>query len=252
MAIEIRSTPFGSRRRSFAQIELLVMSTSGKPLLIVGNGEIASMAYEYFTHDSGYKPVAFTIGKEYIKTETFEGLPLLPIEEAASEYPPQEVTAFVAIGDNLLNRVRAHHFHSMKKKGYALASYVSSRLFRWHNVEIGENCFIQEDNTLQAFVKIRDNVTLWSGNHIGHRSVIESHVFVTSHVVISGFCRIGSYSFLGVNSSVANGVEIAPDNFIAMGAAVTASTEADRIYMGVPAKPRDVSAKAFCKVRDDL
>ena len=122
--------------------------------------------------------------------------------------------------------------------------------FVWRNVEIGENCFVLEHNVLQPFVRVGDNVTLWSGNHIGHRSVIEDNVFVSSHVVVSGFCRIGTNSFVGVNAAVAHLVDIAPDNYIAMGAIVGASTEPDSIYQGHPAEARKISAKRFCRVRD--
>ena len=147
-----------------------------------------------------------------------------------------------------MNRVRTEHVAIARAAGYRLASYVSSRTFRWHNVAIGDNCLILEDNTLQPFVTIGDNVILWSGNHIGHRAIIEDNVFITSHVVISGFCRVGAYSFIGVNAAVANLVNIAPDNYIAMGAAVNKSTEPDRVYQGVPAEARTIPATRFCKV----
>jgi ssRNA-specific RNase YbeY (16S rRNA maturation enzyme) len=35
-------------------------------LIIVGIGEFAEIAYEYFTHDSPYNVVAFSAEKEYI------------------------------------------------------------------------------------------------------------------------------------------------------------------------------------------
>ena len=51
---------------------------------------------------------------------------------------------------------------------------------------------------------IGDNVTLWAGNHIGHHSTIGDHAFITSHVVVSGHVRVGEYSFLGVNATIAH------------------------------------------------
>jgi sugar O-acyltransferase (sialic acid O-acetyltransferase NeuD family) len=221
-----------------------------KPLVIVGNGEIAEMACEYFTYDSDRDVAAFSIGAEYIKDPTLHDRPVTPLAELASAYPPADYDAFVAIGDGQLNRLRRRHVDEVKAAGYRLASYVSSKAFVWRNVEIGENCFILEHNVLQPFTKVGDNVTLWSGNHIGHRSVIEDDVFMASHVVVSGFCRIGARSFVGVNASLAHQVQVAADNFIAMGAAVTASTEPDSIYQGVPAERRTLSAKRFCRVRD--
>ncbi len=221
-----------------------------KPLVIIGNGEIAEMAFEYFDADSDREVAAFAIGADYIKEPTLNGRPVTPLEGLAERYPPDAYDAFVAIGDGQLNRLRREHVDGCKAMGYALASYVSSRAFVWRNVEIGENCFILEHNVLQPFTTIGDNVTLWSGNHIGHRSVIEDDVFLASHICVSGFCRIGARSFVGVNASFAAHVEVGADNFIAMGAVVTKSTEPDGVYQGMPAARRDISAKRFCRVRE--
>lgn len=224
--------------------------TKSKKLVIIGNSEIAVMAYEYFRHDSAYEVVAFAIGAAYLKEPELCGLPVIDIETLAAIYPAAEYEAFVAIGDSQLNRVRARQMDWVKAQGYTLASYVSSHAFVWHNVQIGENAFILENNVLQPFTEIGRGVTLWSGNHIGHRSVIEDYVFVASHVVVSGYCRIGAYSFVGVNAALAHQVSIAPDNFIAMGAAVTQSTEPDAVYQGVPAVARGVAATRLCKVKN--
>lgn len=223
---------------------------AAKPLVIVGNGEIAEMACEYFDHDSDRRVAGFVIGSDYIKAPTLMDRPVTPLSEMASAYPPAEFDAFVAIGDGQLNRLRRQHFDLCKAAGYALASYVSSKAFVWRNVAIGENCFILEHNVLQPFTAVGDNITLWSGNHIGHRSVIEDDVFMSSHVVVSGFCRIGARSFVGVNAAMAAHVTIAEDNYIGMGSVVAASTEPDGLYQGNPAERRKVSAKRFCRVRD--
>lgn len=220
-----------------------------RPLVIVGNSEIARIAFEYFQHDSNREIVAFAVDPNYIGEGTFQGLPVVSIETLGETHPPTEVDAFVAIGSSQLNRLRTRFFLAMKERGYRLTSYVSSRAFVWRDVEIGENCFILEDNTLQPFVRVGDNVTLWSGNHIGHGSVIRDHVFLTSHVVISGFCDVGAHSFLGVNSACAEETKIAEDNYITMGAMVTRSTEPDQVLVGNPAQPHKVGAKRFCRVK---
>src|ERR1700722_2688696 len=95
-----------------------------RPLVIVGNGEIASMAFEYFLRDSDYEPVGFAIGADFIRSETFEGLPLISLEQMTERWKPGEVSAFVAIGDAQLNRVRARHYALVKQLGYEIASYV--------------------------------------------------------------------------------------------------------------------------------
>jgi acetyltransferase-like isoleucine patch superfamily enzyme len=76
---------------------------------------------------------------------------------------------------------------------------------------------------------------MWSGNHIGHHSVIEDSVFFTSHVVLSGHCVVKKYSWLGVNSTIRDGITLATGTLVAMAACITKPTEEWGIYMGAPA-----------------
>ena len=217
-------------------------------LVIVGAGETAAMAYEYFTHDSDFEVVAFTVDKEFLTRKEYFGLPLVAFEDVESYYHPENFRMFVALAAGNLNIERAKLYARAKRKGYILASYVSSRCFRWHDVEVGENCFVLEDNTLQPFSRIGNNVTMWSGNHLGHRSVIQDNCFITSHVVISGFCEIGMNSYIGVNSAIADYVRIGKNNFIGMGSIINKSTKDNSIYSGEHSKRVKVDAlEYFCR-----
>ncbi len=220
-----------------------------KPLIIMGNSEIAKLAYEYFTHDSDYVVAGFSAEKNYCDSDEFLGLPLVPLENINTIYPAKDYHAFVAVGSSQLNYLRKYLYLKMKHKGYKLASYISSKAFAWQNVTIGDNCFILEDNTLQPFVKVGNNVTLWSGNHIGHSSIIHDHVFITSHVVVSGFCTIEQNCFLGVNSALAEQVSLGADNYISMSAAVNKSTAPNQFMMGIPAKPYRVDPLTYFEVK---
>ena len=201
-----------------------------KELVIVGTGETALLAYEYFTHDSEYSVVAFAVGREFLSEEILYNLPVITLEELEDKFPSSSVSLFVAISSGKLNRNRTHVYLNLKSQGYEFASYVSSKAFVWHNVKIGENCFILESNTLQSFVEVGDNVTLWSGNHIGHRSIVGDHCFISSHCVISGFCKIENSCFLGVNCTLEDHVKVASDNFIGAGALIQKTTEEKRYF----------------------
>lgn len=214
------------------------MKSKNKKLILVGAGEFAAIAYEYFTYDSDYEVVAFAVNKEYIIDTSYMSLPVVPLEDINKTYPPEEHSTFIAVPSNNLNELREKLYLSMKSFGYAFATYISSKAFVWRNVEIGENCFIFENNTIQPFVKIKNNVILWSGNHIGHRTVINENVFVTSHVVISGYCEIGKNSFLGVNSTFNDGVSLPAYSVVGSASLVNKSPkEENKVYVGSPAKP---------------
>jgi len=208
-----------------------------KQLIIFGSGDIAQIANYYFKHDSDYTVAAFTVDGAYVEEDTFEGLPVVAFEEVAQQYPASDYDMFVALSYAQMNKLRQAKYHEAKDKGYTLPSYISSKCSYLTPYPTGDNCFIFEDNTIQPFVQIGSNVTLWSGNHIGHHSVIHDHNFVSSHVVISGHCTIESNCFLGVNSTLAHQVTIAPETLVGAGVVMNKNSEAKGVYVaGRPTK----------------
>jgi len=207
-----------------------------KKIFIVGAGEFAQIAYEYFTHDSEYEVVGFCVNKEYIKNPILNNLPVIPYENVTSHFPPQEYLAFTGIPASDMNRTRTRFYQDLKLMGYSFATYVSSRAFVWSNASIGENSFIFEMNTIQPYVAIGNNCVLWSGNHVGHRTVVHDNCFITSHVVISGYCDIGSGSFIGVNATLNDNIRIAENCLIAASSHISRDTEGEKIYAGSPAR----------------
>ena len=203
--------------------------------VIFGTGDIAQIAAYYFERDGVADVVAFTVDRTYIPDPPeFEGRPVVAFEDLTTSYPPAEFALFIALSYSSMNRVREQKYDAAIDNGYRLLTYVSPHCTYRSQFEPGLNCFIFEDNTIQPFVRIGNNVILWSGNHIGHHSVIDDHVFVSSHVVISGHCTIGSHSFLGVNSTVAHGVSVADGTLLGAGAVLTKDSERNGVY--VPAR----------------
>lgn len=221
-----------------------------KKLIIVGDSGFAEIAHEYFEADSSYEVVAFSVERDYLKKEELRGLPVVPFEELEIRFDPTIHEIYVAATYTQLNRLRARLSSAAKAKGYKLASYISSRTFVWRNVEIGEHCFIFEDNTVQPFVKIESNVVLWSGNHIGHHSIIRDNCFIASHVVISGFCDIGENSFIGVNATLANNVILGRDNWVGPNIVIMKNTEAGALYRTEQPEPAKISTTRFFKIKE--
>jgi sugar O-acyltransferase (sialic acid O-acetyltransferase NeuD family) len=208
-------------------------------LVIVGDGLFAEIAHEYFTHDSDYEVVGFSVADAYRERETFRGLPVVAFERIEEHFAPPDHAVYAALTYTQVNRARTRLADAAKAKGYALASYVSSRAFVWPNVELGEHCFIFEDNTLQPFVRVGDNVVMWSGNHIGHHSTIEDNVFIASHAVISGSVVVGENSFLGVNATLVNGITIGADNWIGPHVIITRDTEPNSTWRPARSERRE-------------
>lgn len=208
-------------------------------IIIFGTNDFAELADFYLEKDSHQtrvadraEVVAFTVNKEYLKESSFRNKPVVAFEDIEKQFPPEQHFFFAPLASN---KLRKTIFDQAKAKGYRFISYVSDKAAIFSN-EIGENCFILEDNTIQPFVTIGNNVIMWSGNHIGHHSVIKDFVFFSSHVVLSGHCKVEPFSWFGVNSTIRDNLTIAEGTLVAMGACVTKNTEPWSIYMGTPAK----------------
>jgi sugar O-acyltransferase (sialic acid O-acetyltransferase NeuD family) len=217
----------------------------GKKAVIFGTASFAEVVHFYLTHDSIYEVVAFTATGDYISAPSFRGLPLVLFEQVKERYPPDEHEMFVAVGYVNLNRTRERFCFEAKAKGYRLLTYVSSKATVWTKA-IGENCFILEDNTLQPFVSIGNDVVLWSGNHIGHHSRIDDHCYITSHVVISGHCHIRSHTFIGVNATLRDSITVGRENIIGAGALILRDTGEGEVYAE---KGTDIHGKPSSEIK---
>ena len=206
-----------------------------KELVIVGAGSYADLAQYYFESSGQYRVLAFSVTDEYLASDTYKEKPLVSLSNIKDLYPPSRCEIFVAIGYKKLNKERERLFNEVKNHGYECPSYISPQATVLSNENIGENCLILEDNTIQPFSTIGDNVVMWSGNHLGHHSVVENSVFISSHVVVSGNCRISERCFLGVNSTIRDGVVIGHDSMIGAGSLILKNVEPYGVYSGVEA-----------------
>jgi sugar O-acyltransferase (sialic acid O-acetyltransferase NeuD family) len=189
-------------------------------IVIFGTGEIAELADFYFTHDSDFEVAGFTVDEAYLTESRFRDRPAVAFEHVTEAFPPERFGLFVAVSYAGLNAVRTEKVLAARAKGYRLVSYLSRRATVFPGFELKENCFILEDNTIQPFARVGANVTLWSGNHIGHHSIIEDDVFIASHVVVSGGVRVGQGSFVGVNVTLRDHVTVGRKCVLGAGALV--------------------------------
>ncbi|MCL2358639.1 MAG: acetyltransferase [Nitrososphaerota archaeon] len=212
------------------------MKGNSEKLLIIGDGETAELAWDYFSHQ-GFRVSGFSVEKAHLKKDILLDLPVVPFEEVEYTFNPEVYRAFVAVSYTQLNHLRSRLATAAKSKGYRLATYISPHAYICNGVEIGENCFILENTAIQRGAKIGNNVTIWTGSSIGHRTTVENNCFFATNVAVSGFCRVNENSFLGVHSCTSDGVKIGRDCIVGAGAVVIKDTLDGRVYAGNPAKP---------------
>lgn len=216
-------------------------------VVVFGNGQVAEVAYFYLTQDSEHEVVGFTVDKDYMNKQSFWGLPVVPFEDIEKYYPPSLYNIFIPIPYTKLNKLREERYLDAKKRGYQFISYISSKAI-YYGTCVGENCFILENNVIQPFVEIGNNVILWSGNHIGHHSKIEDHCFLASHIVVSGSVTIESHCFIGVNATIRDNIVIGKQSIIGAGTLVLNDIPDKSVLIGNKTEPRGIKSNSIRQI----
>jgi UDP-3-O-[3-hydroxymyristoyl] glucosamine N-acyltransferase len=104
-----------------------------------------------------------------------------------------------------------------------------------NDVEVGALCTIAKgtlgDTILEDDVKLDDHV------HIAHNVSIGAGTLLTACAEISGSVQIGKHVWVGPNASVMNGIKIADETLIGLGAVVIRSSQRGQRLVGNPARP---------------
>lgn len=222
------------------------MRADDRPVVIFGTWMSASLARYCLAHDSAMKVAAFTVDAAYVQAREHEGLPLVAFEELESRYPPQDCRLLIPMGYQGVNGIRRARYESARARGYAFASYVSSRASVWPGFTAGDNVLVYEHAIVQPFARVGSNCIVRAGANVSHHVELADHVFVAPQAVIGGAARVGEQAFIGLGAIVRDRIAIAPRSFIGAGAVVVADTEADGAYVGHPARRLARSAQEVC------
>jgi sugar O-acyltransferase (sialic acid O-acetyltransferase NeuD family) len=203
-----------------------------RDVVIFGMGQIAEVVWSYLTEEGGRNVVGFTVDAEFRGADELFGTPVVDFETVETRFPPDAHDMFVAVSFKGVNALREAKVAAAEAKGYALTSHVSPRAAVWSKFQAQPNTIIMENNVIQPFATVGKNVTMWSGNHIGHHSRIGDNCFIASHAVISGNCDIGAGSFIGVNATLRDNITIGTRNVIGAGALILQSTPDNAVFIG--------------------
>jgi len=200
-------------------------------IVVFGAGQIAEVAKVYIDMHSAHRIVGFTVDAAYKTADSLHGRPLVAWDRLEERFPPSSVELLGPLSYRQLNEFRRDRHLEGKRRGYAFASFIhpASHIY---TSDIGENCFILENNVIQPFVRIGHGAMIWSSNHIGHHAVIGDYCFLSSHVGLGGGVKLGERCFLGGKVGIETGVEIGAGCFLGGGAVVKKNLPDESVVPG--------------------
>jgi len=220
-----------------------------RKLILFGIGKIGQVAYHHFSTDSDYQVAAFATDAAYIpKDGHYEGLPMVDFADIEKQFPPQEHDMFIAVGYQDLNQLRAGRCADAKRKGYKLASYISSQNTHMRAGQVGENSFVMSGEPVQPQARVGDNCFIWTNAIVGHHAQIGNHCWVTSGVVIGGNSRVGDCCFLGLGATIGHEITIGNHSLIGAGALITKDAPENSVYIASETPRFRLTSQQFMKM----
>lgn len=217
-------------------------------IILFGSGRGADVAYRFLTRDSDHQVCGFATEQAHLTHDWLHDLPVVAFETVEDRFPPDEYKFLVLLGYQRMNSLRAEKYLAVKSKGYDCISYVNSGFFRAEDLDVGENCFILDNQSLSLDVKVGDNVVMWSSNHVGDLSRIGDHAWVSSHVTVAGEVDVGPRCFLGIGSTISNRLTLGEGTFVGANALIATDTAKGSVHTAPAATANDLDSKSFMRI----
>lgn len=215
-------------------------------IIIVGAGEQGRMMHNFFSNNTDYIVEGFAVERKYnTNGNLVNGLQVVDFEDIISVFPPEKYKLFIAVTFANMNKNRERLYQMAKEMKYSFATYIDPSSHVDKTATIGENVAIFENNVVQYNASIGNNVVVHAGGIISHSSIIDDNVWCSPGVAIAGMTKIGHNCFLGINSTITDHLDIAPDTIIGAGSVVNRSIEKSGVYAGNPSRLIDQDTSIY-------
>lgn len=172
-----------------------------KKLIIIGLSTTATHLFEFVKCYDLFEVLGFAVDREYIRMESYKGLPIYAIDEIDKVIDKERDYLFVAMLWNKLNSERRAMYERLKRVGFKFANVISPTA-RIRGALTGDNCWFHDYTIVQNDAVIGANVVAMAFTLIGADVVIGPHCFFGAKSTIGGGSKIGEQSFVGINSTV--------------------------------------------------
>jgi sugar O-acyltransferase (sialic acid O-acetyltransferase NeuD family) len=216
-------------------------------VILFGTGRGADVAYRFLRRDSDHEICGFATDRRYLQQATFHDLPVVAFEEVEQRFSPTQYKMLILLGYQRMNALRAEKYLAAKAKGYEFISYVNSQFYRAEDLNIGENCFILDNQSISLDVKIGNNVVMWSSNHIGDLSTVGDHSWLASHVTVAAEVNVQPYCFLGIGATIGNKLKLGQRTFVGANTLIALDTAENSVNVS-SSEAIDLDSGAFMRV----
>lgn len=210
-----------------------------KEILLFGISELSERIAYYIDCNESVKPFSvrgFVIDDNYYTEDHFAGRKIYRYSEAKEKFL-HDTAIIICIGYKNMNENRKKVFYKLREDGWDIESFISSQaVIHTKNIGTG-NIFLCK--SLIEFGSSMGDCNIFDSGHLGHHSKIGSFNFFAYNIT-GGNLNVGDNCFIGLNSTLRNGVTLLDKTFVGAATYLSHSTpEPGLCYMS----PKSVCLK---------
>lgn len=205
-------------------------------LVIVGTSKASALIACVIEREEQARVLAYTTYRSMIKESSLEGKPIVAIEDLNELYDMNSVYLLNTIGYTDMNTVRERVFKDIKEKFPKIYTFISKQALMYTD-KIGLGSIIMPGAYVGPYVEVGESCLIMAQSSVPHHIKVEDFSYIAARAVIGGTSIIGHNSFLGINATIKNKVNLAPYTLIGSGSNVLESiSEECCVVVGNPAK----------------
>lgn len=218
-----------------------------KKIVLAGNAITAEILLAYLRRDTRYQLAGFTVDDEFVAQGSMSGYRTVGLSQAVVAFPPDTHHVVMAMGYNDLNRSRESMFVRLKAMGYGVETYIHPDALVYTDLPLGEGSVVLPGAVIEPSVLVGANTMVWCNVTLAHHSSVGDHCWVAAGTVVSGQAKVLHHTFLGVNSTVVNGVTVGEFNIVGADALISRDTKPQSVHLSRSAEPFRYSSEDYVK-----
>lgn len=163
----------------------------------------------------------------------FEGLPILGNVNSICKMEKENTSFIIAIGNN---EIRANIVKKLNAYDVKYGTAIHPSVIMGSKVEIGEGAVVCPGVILNHSAVIGEHAIINTAATVDHEAQVGDYVHLSPGVHLAGRVTIEPGCHIGIGTAIKQGVTIGENVVVGAGAAVVSNLEANKVYVGVPAK----------------
>jgi len=153
---------------------------------------------------------------------------------SCSEYADlKEAEFIIAVGEP---SARKQLFDKVISSGYALTTLIDETAIISATAKISAGCIVNTGAIVSSNAVVKENCFLMFHTIVGHDAVVNSNCVICPKATVGGLSIIGEQTFLGLGSSMKEGVNVGRKVIVGMGSKLFRDVEDDVTVIGNPAR----------------